>query len=136
MELHPEKAIEFDVRYPAEKQYNHRDILFVGMPRDTTSIGFDGMFGVNRTLQTGVDVRTAMPARRPKANQRGGVSFFRDFQGLQRSCSCRTKDKVRATLPNRTGGWLFVVDCRSGDGAVLAGQELINNEHATENTSL
>ena len=43
---------------------------------------------------------------------------------------CKQKDKARATLPNRTGGWHFVLDAEGG--AVLGALEHIDNENNTD----
>lgn len=110
------------MRYPSQSSYSDRGVIHLGFPAGVTSLGFDGMFGVHPALQKGVDVRASMPTGRPKK------SYYKDAHGLLRTASCKTKAKVRATLPNRTAGWLFCTDCRAGEGRVVAECELINNE--------
>lgn len=129
-ELHPSAVLRFDVRYPSQSNFSDRCVMHLGLPPGTTSLGFDGMFGVHRALQKGVDVRTSMPVGRPR------TKYYKDARGILRTASCKTKAKVRATLPNRTAGWLFCTDCRKGDGCVVAGCELINNESCKDKDSL
>ena len=44
----------------------------------------------------------------------------------QRSAACATKDSNRPVMPNRTGGWQFALDGRTGE--VLGAYEHVNNE--------
>ena len=80
-------------------------------------MGFDGHFGVHRVLQKGIDVRSKRTVGRPKKVKYLEVEV--------RTASCKAKGKICGLV----GGWLFVVDCRIGNGNVIAGHELINNEN-------
>ena len=120
--LEPDRRIPFDVEYPSKLQFSDRGVLGFGRPSGVVKhLAFDGHFGVNRSLESGVDVRTANPVGRPRK---------KSIPDYVRSVGCAHKDRERATLPNRTGGWQFVCDARTG--SVLAGYEHIDNERCID----
>jgi hypothetical protein len=115
-------CIPYDVEYPAALQFSDRDVMkFSHHSKPVTHLVFDGHFGVNRMLEKGVDVCTKQKIEKPRK-----VKKSRTLYEYIRSARCAHKNKVRATLPDRTGGWQFVCDGRTGE--VLTGYEHINNE--------
>ena len=46
----------------------------------------------------------------PRTTRRAARPRARGYAPHERSCSCAHKNKVRLCLPQRTGGWQFVVD--------------------------
>lgn len=97
----PDEVVEFDLENPAGVAQGDRSSLLFPPPCKVKSVSFDGMFGINRELENGVD-----PARKKR---RAGKPRKR-YKEFERTCSCANKTKVRLPLGNRTGGWQFVVD--------------------------
>ena len=122
-EFSPKEVNLFDVLNPPGQDFNNRRVLHMDLPIGLKSIAFDGLFGVNRRLEKGIDVRTKGLVGRPR---------LKFINWNRRSASCITKEKVREQLPQRTGGWLFLSDSREGNGNVLAAYEFINNENMAE----
>ena len=118
----PSTYIAYNIEYPASLQYSDRQVLKFHCPSEVvTHLVFDGHFGVHRKLEKGVDVRTKQKSGKPRKTKR--VATLSEYI---RSATCANKDKKRATLPQRTGGWQFV--CDGLTGKVLVGNEHINNE--------
>jgi hypothetical protein len=118
--LRPTSCIPFDIDYSADIDFSGRDALGFGEDVRKVKVAhlvFDGLFGVHRILEKGIDIRTKVLAGRPRK---------RTIKEWERSATCASKNKERATIPNRTGGWQFVCDGHSGE--VLVGYEHINNE--------
>jgi hypothetical protein len=121
----PSTRIAYDIEYPASLQFSDRDVLKFRCPSEVvTHLVFDGHFGVHRMLEKGVDIRTKQKIGRPKKAAKAKRSAT--LSEYIRSATCAHKDKKRATLPERTGGWQFV--CDGLTGKVLVGYEHINNE--------
>ena len=67
------------VYVPRASLVSDRRVIHLGLPAGLTSLGFDGMFGVHRALQKGVDVRKSMAIGRPKN------TYYRDAHGILRT---------------------------------------------------
>ena len=57
------------------------------LPPGTTSLGFDGMFGVHRTLEKGVDVRTTRACAKKKNHSEMTGAAFAPHHAKQRTPS-------------------------------------------------
>ena len=114
----PDEVVQFNLAYPAKHLGGlHKDFLFPP-PRPVKALAFDGHFGIHRALVPGVDPkRTIMKAGSPR-------KFLKEHE---RSCSCRRKDCKRLALPQRTGGWQFVLDPDSR--RILGDTEHLVNEN-------
>ncbi|CAK0895051.1 unnamed protein product [Prorocentrum cordatum] len=115
------KTVQFDVEYPAHSVCNDRKVITFQPPTGikVKALAFDGHFGVFRALEEGVDERTKPLAH---VNRKS----FKMIEREARVAPCASKHSERARIPNRAGGWQFLLD--GGRADVLAAKEHINNE--------
>ncbi|CAK0850326.1 unnamed protein product [Prorocentrum cordatum] len=115
------KTVQFDVEYPARSVCNDRKVITFQPPTGikVKALAFDGHFGAFRALEKGVDERAKPLAQ---VNRKSFKMIEREARVAPRA----SKHSERARIPNRTGGWQFLLDGERAD--VLAAKEHINNE--------
>ena len=120
----PTSIIAFDVEFPSNELHDLGSNLLFPSTDGVKELCFDGHFGVHRPLMPSVEPERSV---RLKGRQR-------KYKEHERTCSCARKDTVRATYPNRTAGWQFVVHPTSG--RVLGAKEHIQNESCSDKADL
>ena len=93
--------------------------------RPVTEVACDGHFGIHRALRSCEPPRMVAKKGRP-------MKILHDEH--DRSCHCKKKDAVRQVLPDRTSGWQFAMDPKSGK--VLGAYEHTINERNEDKVAL
>ena len=121
----PDKVIEFNLDFPAKEVVKLRHPLLLFPPTSPVKeVAFDGHFGVHRALHSSEPPRSVAKKGRP----------MKLVQEYERSCHCKKKDAVRQVLPNRTAGWQFALDPKTGK--VLGAFKHIVNEKNEDKVAL
>lgn len=121
----PHQVVPYNLDFPAKEIVKlHNPLLLFPPTKVVQEVACDGHFGVHRPLHACEPRRTVAKKGRP-------MKIIADYE---RSCHCKKKDAVRQVLPDRTAGWQFALDPRSGK--VLGAYEHIVNERNEDKVAL
>ena len=122
----PDTVVQFNLDYPAKAVVKVKNPVLLFPPsKRVTEVAFDGHFGVHRAL-----IPDAEAARSVRKKGRP----MKVIHEHKRSCHCKVKDAERHVLPDRTAGWQFALDPKSGQ--VLGAYEHLVNERNADKVAL
>ncbi|CAK0811042.1 unnamed protein product [Prorocentrum cordatum] len=148
----PDDVVQFDVNFPAGVFTKDRSPVLFPPATECKSICFDGLFGLSRALDPHVDgprralgkirKRTAKKPSGKRSRSKAAKSVVKAkskkkqlyYKDEDRTATCASKDKIRRTLPGRTGGWQFALDPSTMQ--VLGAMEHKENECTTDKITL